>query len=135
MKITGRQAQVAIIALSKLNVKHEKNIYAKTRNIKKLSAITEELQEELRSEQINKAFEKDGVLVKDENGEYKYSRENTVHLEKFNLYLLKKEYDFEPHKFLNNDECNSLQLHDSFFLNDIEFLIEPKPKEMAMVSE
>lgn len=99
MKITVKKALELNQLCSNLNLKDNdfRMIYALAKNVSNLKSIIEKYEEKHVEKQLELAEEKDGVICKQENGDFKFSKAGCKHLNKWRAGYLPTEIDFEPY--------------------------------------
>ena len=124
MKITKNQAITAFKALTQnLNLSNEVNKYAASRNIKKLKATTESIEEFTQEKRLEHCFkDKDECPVKDERGNMKFKPAQEKEFTKAIKAHMDEEVEFDPYQFRNNPEMQSLKY--MFINSDLEFLLD-----------
>lgn len=124
MEITKNQAITAFKALTQsVNFTNEVNKYAASRNIKKLKATTENIEEFTQEKRLEHCFkDKDECPVKDEKGNMKFKPAQEKEFSKAIKAHMEEKIEFEPYQFRSNPEMLSLKY--IFINSDLEFLLD-----------
>ena len=91
-----------------LNFKDEHNKYIVIKNLKAFN-ILEDVEDDLRFQQIKLAkVDSDGIAMKDEKGNLKFTTDSTIEFEKIIKETSKKEIEIEIYQFRVNKEITEL---------------------------
>lgn len=110
IQTTKRQFVNAYTLLSQLKFKSEYASAVQARNLKKLKPFIEDYNDQALMNQLEHALEKDGVLIKDSNGNYQYSKEQEKALIDSNKKLNGESLTICPHVLPDVEEVRKLSI-------------------------